>query len=290
MSARIAVLGATGVYGRHLVPRLAAAGYRVRALVRRPEAATTAAACGAELAAADVFDEESLRAGLAGCDVAINLATSLPGPTSKGDFAANDRLRREGTPIWVRACREAGVPRIVQQSIAMIHAGGGDAWADETTFHPMGEAGVAAAAISAVRAMEATIEESGLDWLVLRGGLFYGPGTGFDDDWFSRARAGRLRLPADGSDYVSLVHIADMAAATLAALERWPSRRALIVADDRPTTWRELLLYVCAVVGVDPPQPGGRALMPSFRVTNRRAREVLSWTPLYPDYRAGLIR
>ncbi|HEX6132250.1 MAG TPA: NAD(P)-dependent oxidoreductase, partial [Actinomycetota bacterium] len=248
------------------------------------------AASGAELAAADVFDEASLRAGLAGCDVAINLATSLPGPTSKGDYATNDRLRREGTPIWVRACRDAGVARILQQSIAMIHAGGGDAWADETTFHPVGGDGPAAAAISAVRDMEAAIEASGLDWLVLRGGLFYGPGTGFDDDWFARARAGRLRLPGEGDDYVSLVHIADMAVATVAAVDRWPSRRALIVADDRPAPWRDVLGHVCAVSGMPPPPPGGRALMPSFRVTNRRVREALSWTPAYPDYRAGLAR
>jgi len=289
MSTRIAVLGATGVYGRHLVPRLTAAGYRVRALVRKPEAAATAVACGAELAAADIFDEASVRAGLVGCDIAINLATSLPGPSSKGDFAKNDQLRREGTPIVVRACRDAGVPRILQQSIAMTHAGGGDAWADETTFHSVGHEGVAAAAISAVRAMEATIEASGLDWLVVRGGLFYGSGTGLDDDWFARARAATLRLPGEGNDYVSLVHIADMAAATVAAIGRWPSRQALIVADDGPAAWRDVLTYVCTVAGVGAPQPGGRALMPSFRVTNRRAREGLSWAPLYADYRAGLV-
>jgi nucleoside-diphosphate-sugar epimerase len=286
----IGVLGASGVYGRHLLPRLVEAGHRVRALVRRPEAATIAAACGAELAAADIFDEASLRTGLAGCDIAINLATSLPGPTSKGDYAKNDQLRREGTPIWVRACRDAGVPRILQQSIAMTHAGGGDVWADETTFHPAGTEGVAAAAIAAVRAMEAAIAASGLDWLVLRGGLFYGPGTGFDDDWFARAHAGKLRLPDDGRDYVSLVHIADMAAATMAAIRHWPSRQALIVADDHPAQWRDVLSYVCVVAGSAPPQPGGRALMPSFRVRNRRARELLAWTPAYADYRAGLVR
>jgi nucleoside-diphosphate-sugar epimerase len=290
MNARIAVLGATGVYGRHLVPRLIAAGYRVRALVRRPEAAATAAACGAELAAADIFDEASLRAGLAGCDVAVNLATSLPVPGSQGgDFAKNDQLRREGTPILVRACRDAGVPRILQQSIAMTHAGGGDAWADETTFHPVGE-GIAGDAIAAVRAMETTIVESDLDWLILRGGLFYGPGTGFDDDWFSRARAGKLRLPGEGNDYLSLVHIADMATATVAAIDRWPSRQPLIVADDQPARWRDILTHVCAVAGSAPPQPGGRSAMPSFRVRNRRARELLAWAPVYGDYRAGLIR
>jgi nucleoside-diphosphate-sugar epimerase len=290
MDMRIAVLGATGVYGRHLVPRLTAAGYRVRALVRNPAAAVIATTCGAELGTVDIFNEESLRAGLIGCDIAINLATSLPGPTSKGDYAANDQLRREGTPIFVRACRDAGVPRILQQSIAMTHAGGGDAWADETTFHPVGDDGIAAAAIAAVRAMESTIEQSGLDWLILRGALFYGPGTGFDDDWFARARAGKLRLPEDGNDYVSLVHIADMATATVAAIARWPSRQALIVADDHPAQWRDVFTYVCSLVGSSPPQPGGRSLMPSFRVTNRRARELLSWAPSYADYRVGLAR
>src|SRR6185295_4318296 len=97
--------------------------------------------------------------------------------------------------------------------------------------------------------MEATIETSGLDWLVLRGALFYGPGTGFDDDWFARARAGKLRLPGDGSDYVSLVHIADMAEATVAAIDRWPSRRALIVADDHPSPWRDVFGYIAGCVG-----------------------------------------
>jgi len=291
MNTRIAVLGATGVYGRHLLPPLTAAGYRVRALVRRPAAAAVAAACGAELAEADIFDEASLRAGLAGCEVAINLATSLPTPASRGgDFAKNDQLRREGTPIFVRACRAVGVSRILQQSIAMTHAGGGDAWADETTFHPVGQEGVAAAAITAVRAMEATIADSSLDWFVLRGGLFYGPGTGFDDDWFARAHAGKLRLPGAGADYVSLVHIADMAAATVAAIARWPSRQALIVADDHPAPWRDVFGYVSAVAKSDPPQPGGQSLIPSFRVRNGRARDLLSWAPLYADYRAGLVR
>jgi nucleoside-diphosphate-sugar epimerase len=290
MSLRIAVVGATGVYGRHLLPRLIAAEYRVRALVRRPESATLAAACGAEVVQADIFDEPSLRVGLAGCDVALNLATSLPGPTSKGDYAKNDQLRREGTPIFVRACRDAGVRRILQQSIALTHAGGGDAWADEATFHSFAGDGVAAAAISAVRSMEATVTESGLDWLILRGALFYGPGTGFDDDWVARAAAGKLRMPDDGSDYVSLVHIADMASATVAGIRHWPSRQALIVADNAPARWRDVLSYVCALARAGPPQPGGRALMPSFRVTNRRACELLSWSPFYSDYRVGLLR
>jgi len=290
MASSIAVLGANGVYGRHLVPRLVARGHRVRALVRRPEAAAIARAGGAEPRIADVFDGPSLRAGLDGCDAAINLATTLPGPSGRGDFAANDRLRREGTPIWIDACRAAGVGRIVQQSVAMVNAAPGDAWADEETLASHDGTDVAALAIAAALDMEATIRGSGLDWLVLRGGLFYGPGTGFDDDWFARARAGKLRLPGDGADWVSLVHVADMADATVAAVEHWPSRRTLIVADDEPARWRDVFAYVAAIAGVEPPQPGGRQGFPSFRVTNRRARDTLGWAPRYPSYRVGLAR
>ena len=120
--------------------------------------------------------------------------------------------------------------------------------------------------------------------------LFYGPGTGVDDGWFARAAAGKLRLPADGRDYLSLVHIADMATATLAAITRWPSRQALIVADDEPARWGDILRFVCTVAGASEPQPGGRSLMPSFRVRNARARELLAWAPSYSSYRAGLAR
>jgi len=290
MALSIAVLGATGVYGRHLIPRLVARGYRVRALARRPETAATAAVCGAEVRRADIFDAASLRVGLEGCDVGVNLATSLPGPSGTGDYATNDRLRREGTPIWIRACQEAGVPRIVQQSIAMVNAGAGETWADEDTVFPAGREDTAALAIAAALAMEETVRQSGLDWTILRGALFYGPGTGFDDDWFARARAGKLRLPADGQDYVSLVHIADMAEATAAAIGHWPSRQALIVADDEPARWGDVLAYVAAIAGAALPPPGGRLRLPSFRVSNRRARKALSWTPLYANYRIGLAR
>ena len=159
----IAVIGATGVYGRHLVPRLVARGHRVRAVVRRPEGARAAGACGVEVRAADVFDGGALRAALAGCDVAINLATTLPRPDRLGgDFAANDRLRREATPIVVAASRAAGVARLLQQSIAMVN-GAGDAWGDEDTALPTAGSGVAAAAVDAARAMEDAVARSGLD-------------------------------------------------------------------------------------------------------------------------------
>jgi nucleoside-diphosphate-sugar epimerase len=289
-SSNIAVLGANGVYARHLIPRLVAQGYRARALVRRPEAAGVARACGAQVVQADAFDEEAVCLALDGCDVGINLATSLPGPSGRGDFASNDRLRREATPIWLRACKRAGVARVIQQSIAMVNAAGGDSWSDEDTPFAGASDETAARAIAAALAMEQSVRDSGLDALILRGGLFYGPGTGFDDDWFARAKAGKLRLPGDGASFVSLVHIADMADATAAAVARWPAQRTLLISDDRPVLWSEVFDYIAQLFDAPPAQPGGRAGFPSFRVRNQRAREALGWSPRYPDFRAGLAR
>ena len=289
MTQTVALLGATGVYARHLIPRLIAAGFKVRALVRRPEAAGVARGCGADIRVADIFDAGSLRAGLEGCDVGINLATSLPGPSGRGTFEANDRLRSEGTAVWVSAAIQAGVPRILQQSIAMVNAAG-EQWADENTAFAGASSEVAGRAVDAAIAMEESVRRADLDWLILRGGLFYGPGTGFDDDWHARARAGTLRMPGQGEEFVSLVHITDMAAATVSALRCWPSRKAVIVADDEPVRWRTLFSYIADIANAPPPGDGGRPGFPSFRVRNTLAREVLNWSPFHASYRSGLVR
>jgi nucleoside-diphosphate-sugar epimerase len=289
MTQTIAILGANGVLGRHVTPRLSAAGHRVRALVRRPEAAGVARACGAEIRIADIFDHGSLSAALEGCDIAINLATTLPGPSGRGDFVANDRLRREGTPIFVRACADAGVTRVLQQSIAMVNAAG-EQLADEDTAHEEIREPTAASAVAAAIAMEDAVRACPLDWVILRGGLYYGPGTGFDDDWFARAAAGKLRVPGEGRDFVSLIHIADMASAVLATIAAWPSRQTMIVADDAPARWSEVFEFIASSTGTAAPASGGRSGFPSFRVSNAKARRFLSWSPSYGDYRAGLSR
>jgi len=283
----IADLGASGVYGRHLLPRLALRGHSVRALVRSPDTAHHARASGVDVRAADIFDEASLAAGLEGCDVALNLATALRDDGAGSDYARNDAVRREGVPRFLAACAKAGVPRVIQQSISMVHTAGAE-WADEDTpTTPTGNP-VADAANDAARDMEAAVMASPLNWLILRGGLFYGPGTGFDDAWFALARAGKLRLPGDGSGYVSLVHIADMAAATVKAVESDASRQALIVSDGAPSTWADVFGFVAASIGALPPAAGGRLGFGSWRVRNDRARAALGWAPVYGDYRAGL--
>jgi nucleoside-diphosphate-sugar epimerase len=290
MGETIAILGANGVYARHLIPKLIAAGHAVRAVVRRPEAAGVARASGAAIMTGDTFDVASMTAAFKGCSVALNLATSLPGPSGRGDFAANDKLRIEGVPNFVSACRNAGVAKIMQQSIGWVAASGNADWSDEDAVYRSATESISSHAIAAALTMEQTIKLSDLDWLILRGGLFYGPGTGFDEGWFARAAAGKLRLPGDGTEYVSLVHIADMALATVAAVERWPSRSVLTVCDNEPVQWRDLFGFICASAGINRPEPGGPPGFPSFRLRNTRAVTALGWQPFYKSYREGLAR
>ena len=284
MSLAIAVVGASGVYGRHLVPRLVARGHRVRALVRRPESAAPLAQCGAEVRTADIFDVGSLKAAFTGCDAVINLATSVPRPGQAPDFAMNNRIRREGTVAVIAACRDTGVERMVQQSIAMVHAGSGDDWIDESSA--VRPTPVTQSAID----MEALVTASDRQWIILRGGLFYGPGTGREDDWFARAAQGTLKMPGDGADYASLIHVADMADATVAALERAAPRSTFLVGDDHPSRWRDILTCAALMVGAAAPPAGGPVVLPSFRASNRRLREALDWAPRYPNLQTGLAR
>jgi uncharacterized protein YbjT (DUF2867 family) len=82
------VTGATGYVGGRLVPRLLAAGYEVRCVVRDPRKLRDVPWVGeVDLVPGDVLDERSLRSALAGADALYYLVHSMAG---RG-FAARDR-------------------------------------------------------------------------------------------------------------------------------------------------------------------------------------------------------
>src|SRR5689334_15073952 len=71
---RICVTGATGVFGRDLVRRLARDGHEVVALARREPAGLPA---GATFVAGDVRDAAVVEKAMAGCDTVAHLAFVL---------------------------------------------------------------------------------------------------------------------------------------------------------------------------------------------------------------------
>ena len=106
--------------------------------------------------------------------------------------------------------------------------------------------------------------------------------------WRELARRGELAIPGDGGDFVSLVHVADMAEAVVLAAENDSGRFVVDAVDDEPVTYAELFRYIAAAAGAPEPSPGGPAAIPSFRVRNANAKRRLGWAPFYRTYRSGL--
>lgn len=102
------VTGASGYVGGRLVPALLSAGWRVRAMARSKNRLRDHPwVHDVEVVEADVTDEASLGAALAGVDVAYYLVHSL-GHAAR--FADTDRAAAEA---FARQSRRAGVGRIV---------------------------------------------------------------------------------------------------------------------------------------------------------------------------------
>lgn len=104
---RAVVVGASGYIGTHLVPRLVAEGWIVRATARDPDVLAARGWDRVEVAAADVLDPASLARAAEGMDVIFYLVHCM---AAGGDFETLERL---GARHVVAAADAAGVQRIV---------------------------------------------------------------------------------------------------------------------------------------------------------------------------------
>lgn len=107
----VVVAGATGYIGTRLVPRLAAAGYRVRCLVRAPRKLRDrpwAADPAIEIVGADLTDERAMTEGLRGAAAAFYLVHAMQ--SAGRDYAEQDRVMADG---FQRAAAAAGIGRIL---------------------------------------------------------------------------------------------------------------------------------------------------------------------------------
>ena len=157
--------------------------------------------------------------------------------------------------------------------------------------------------VEALRYLEETV--TGAEWtegIVLRYGLFYGPGTSLDPggEHARMIRARRLPLIGRAGGIWSFIHVDDAADATVAALER--GRRGVYhVTDDEPAPVSAWLPAAAAALGAKPPLriprwlgrllAGGAAtlLMTESRgASNAKAKQELGWAPAHPTWRTGL--
>ena len=295
---KVFLLGGTGAIGRHALPALVAAGHDVSALARTPEKAAAIRAHGADPVMVSMFDRNALAEAFRGHDAVVNLATSMPSMATflfRRAWRPTERVRIGGSATVVEAALAAGVPRLVQESVSMVYPDRGDAWIDEDVApdpYPNARGNLAAEA-SATR-----FTEAGGSGVVLRLGLFYGPGAQHSEQFLAMARHRVVPLIGTPTSYLSSIHVVDGGAAVEAAL-RVPAGTYNTV-DDEPLTKREYAQALAFAAGTRPWVRGpGRlaflcgdrmaSLTRSMRVSNRRFRQASGWQPRYPSAREGWI-
>jgi nucleoside-diphosphate-sugar epimerase len=272
------VAGANGVLGRRIVPLLIMAAHQVTALTRSPDKGASLLAAGAVPAIADVRDADALMRAVrfAAPDVILHMVTGL----DHGDGETNAELSGIGTRNLVDAALRADVGRIIAQSIAWAYEPG-EKPAGEPTPLDLTAPEPRRTTVNAVAALEDTVREVP-EWVVLRYGLLYGPGTRMAQE------ANISRLIAD-EDLSSFVHVDDAAVATMWALT-WPTG-VVNVCDDEPAPGCSWAPVFCRAVGAPPPPQVTVERRGWARgADNRYAREELCWRPLYPSWWDGFAR
>src|SRR5207253_2236476 len=145
------------------------------------------------------------------------LPERLDARSAARQFAENDRMRVEGTRALVEAAAAVGARRIVAQSIAFAYAPSGGWVKDESAPLFLDAPSPWGASVGAVAELERQVTEArGIDGVVLRYGMLYGPGTWHDPDGGTIAaavRSGRMPLIGDGDGMQSFTHVDDAAAA-----------------------------------------------------------------------------
>lgn len=276
---KILLAGATGVIGRLLMPVLLQAGHTVTGTTRDEAKCVQIEALGATPIVADALDRKMMFDALERVrpDAVIHQLTDL----GTRDFAANSRLRIEGTRNLVDAAMAVDVEHMVAQSIAWVcvprpglsHE---DDPLDVDAPPPRG------GMVAAVQALEEAVAEMP-HWVILRYGLLYGPGTWYARDGLvtEQIRGGELTAT---DAVVSFVHVADAAQTAYYALD-WPSGVVNIV-DDVPAAGTDWLPLYAELIGAPPPPVASGADAWARGASNARAHG-LGWRPLYPSWRTG---
>lgn len=124
--------------------------------------------------------------------------------------------------------------------------------------------------------------------LVLRPAAIYGPGRGVHE----AMRQGRYRLPGDGTNLISRIHVDDLAAHCLAALDA-ELTGCFPVADEAPCAAGEIAAFCAELLDVPMPEfterlPGDDTRRANRRVDGGAIRRALGIELRYPGYRQGI--
>lgn len=169
---KILVTGATGFVGRALCEHLTARGHHVIPAVRR------GAGLAEEVVVGDLGATTDWRVALAGCAAVVHLAARvhvMDGYVQDPE-AVYRAINTDATLNLAREAAAAGVKRLVYISSIKVNGEGAEAPYCETDV-PAPEGGYAKSKWEAEQGLRQIEQETGLEIVVLRPPLVYGPGV-----------------------------------------------------------------------------------------------------------------
>ena len=203
----ILVVGATGLLGRDICRRLAAARQPVRALVRRtsdPAKVDELKQSGAELVYGDLKNRPSLDPACRGVSAVITTASTTLSRQPDDSIRAVDQ---DGQLRLVDAAVAARVPRFAYVSFS----------------HSID---VDSPLATAKRSVERHLQQSGLGYTILAPSFFMeiwlGPALGFD------VKNGKAQIFGSGKKAISWISLGDVAQFAVACVEHPKARNATI--------------------------------------------------------------
>ena len=264
MSTRVAVTGAGGFVGGHVLSHAAERGIEVAAVVRSAEAAARASAAGATPVLVRGLERAALARAFAGAVAVVHLAqigSERPGATL-------EEVNVHGTRAVAQAARDAGVARVVLLSGLGVARYGLSPRSTNRYF------------LSKLRA-ESELFGADVAATVLRPSYVLGPGDGLITGMLRDLAAGVVEFPGDGSYRLQPVAVADAADAVIAAAlaagrtpaappiasstSSAPSRSATPRSSSGWRAWRairvggrEHVTRTVSVAEAEPQGPGGR--------------------------------
>ena len=275
---RVALTGATGFIGSHILDALRSRGHEVKALVKDD---------------VDLFDSAAVARAFSDADAAIH--TASPGDATSADL---DAAVADGA---IEAFDGTGRP--------YLHISGIWVYGDNTSISedsPM-EAPAMVAWKSPIESR--IVGASGMRGVVIVSSVAYGDGGGALPGLVlgsPRDAAGNLVMAGDGRQQWSTVHVADLADFFVLALEDETARGYYVVGDGVRSTVAEITAAAAEAVGAPGAVPGSEAELRSRvgdyfaevllldQATPATKARALGWSPSRPslvdDLRHGSYR
>jgi nucleoside-diphosphate-sugar epimerase len=278
---KVALTGATGFIGSHILTELQEHGHEVIALVR--DDSDGVAARGALPAVVDLYDRPAVVALLKDADAAIHTASPGDETSANLDAAVADAA--------IEAFAGTGKPYLHISGIWIY--GDNTAISEESLLKP-----------PALVAWKEAIERRVLDARDMRGvvivsSVAYGDGGGALPGLLlasPRDEHGNLIMIGTGRQHWSTVHVADLATFFRRVLENDSARGYYVVGDVRNPTVAELTHAAADALGAPGAVPGSdeeaRARLGDYfaevvlldqATSAAKARDQLGWTPTRPS-------